>query len=46
MRQDPGTQEPWFEIVGMVRDMGMTPTDLGEAPYLFRAVTPERPVRS
>ena len=32
--------EPWFEIVGMVRDVGMTPTDLGEAPYLFRAVSP------
>jgi predicted permease len=34
------TPEPWFEIVGMVRDVGMTPTDLGEAPYLFRAVGP------
>ncbi len=33
---DPAQPEPWFEIVGMVRDMGMTPTDLGEAPYLFR----------
>ena len=31
---------PWLEIVGMVRDIGMTPTDLGEAPYVFRAVTP------
>ena len=28
-------REPWLEIVGMVRDIGMTPTDLGEAPYLF-----------
>ncbi len=28
------------EIVGMVRDIGMTPTDLGEAPYVFRAVSP------
>ena len=37
---DPATPEPWFEIVGMVRDVGMTPTDLGEAPYLFRAITP------
>ncbi len=27
--------EPWFDIVGMVRDIGMTPTDRGEAPYLF-----------
>jgi predicted permease len=32
--------EPWLEIVGMVRDIGMTPTDLGEAPYVFRAVAP------
>ena len=36
---DPATQQPWLEIVGMVRDIGMTPTDLGEAPYLFRSVT-------
>jgi predicted permease len=27
--------QPWFEIVGLVRDIGMTPTDSGEAPYLF-----------
>jgi putative ABC transport system permease protein len=26
---------PWFEIVGVVRDFGMTPTDLGEAPYIY-----------
>jgi putative ABC transport system permease protein len=32
-------QEQWFEIVGMVRDIGMTPTDLGEAPYLFTAAS-------
>ena len=37
---DPARPEPWFEIVGVVRDIGMTPTDLGEAPYIFRAVTP------
>jgi putative ABC transport system permease protein len=37
---DPANPEPWFEIVGVVRDIGMTPTDLGEAPYIFRAVTP------
>ena len=37
---DPGTPQPWLEIVGMVGDVGMTPTDLGEAPYVFRAVTP------
>jgi putative ABC transport system permease protein len=30
-----GPEQPWFEIVGMVRDVGMTPTDLGEAPYIF-----------
>jgi predicted permease len=37
-----GTQpsEAWMEIVGMVRDIGMTPTDLGEAPYVFRAASP------
>jgi len=29
--------EPWLEIVGMVRDIGMTPTDRGEAPYIFHA---------
>ena len=32
---NPATPEPWFEIVGVVRDIGMTPTDLGEAPYLY-----------
>jgi len=37
---DPAAPGPWFEIVGMVRDIGMTPTDLGEAPYVFRPVTP------
>jgi predicted permease len=30
-----GTPGPWFEIVGIARDIGMTPTDLGEAPYIF-----------
>lgn len=34
---DPATPEPWLEIVGMVRDIGMTPTDLGEAPYVYQA---------
>lgn len=38
--RDESNPEPWFEIVGMVRDVGMTPTDLGEAPYLFRAASP------
>jgi putative ABC transport system permease protein len=32
--------EPWVEIVGMVRDMGMTPTNFGEAPYVFTAASP------
>lgn len=32
--------EPWLDIVGMVRDIGMTPTDQGEAPYVFRAASP------
>jgi putative ABC transport system permease protein len=31
---------PWFEIVGVVRDIGMTPTDRGEAPYVFHAASP------
>jgi hypothetical protein len=33
-------QPPWFEIVGIVRDFGMTPTDLGEASYVYRAASP------
>ena len=37
---DPAKPQPWLEIIGVVRDIGMTPTDLGEAPYVFRAVTP------
>ena len=37
---DPAAPEPWLEIVGMVRDIGMTPTDLGEAPYVFHAASP------
>ena len=32
---NPENAEPWLEIVGMVRDIGMTPTDRGEAPYVF-----------
>ena len=31
--------ERWLEIVGVVRDIGMTPTDLGEAPYVFTAAS-------
>ena len=30
------TAEPWLEIVGIVRDIGMTPTDFGEAPFVYR----------
>ena len=37
---DPNAAQPWFEIVGIVRDMGMTPTDLGEAAYVYHAVSP------
>ena len=37
---DQNTPEPWLEIVGVVRDIGMTPTDNGEAPYVFSAATP------
>ena len=36
----PATALPWLEIVGVVRDIGMTPTDNGEAPYVFRATSP------
>jgi ABC-type antimicrobial peptide transport system permease subunit len=36
---DAATPQPWLEIVGMVGDVGMTPTDLGEAPYVFRAAS-------
>jgi predicted permease len=37
---DGNAPEPWFEIVGIVRDMGMTPTDLGEAAYVYHAASP------
>jgi putative ABC transport system permease protein len=37
---DRAAPESWLEIVGMVRDVGMTPTDLGEAPYVFHAASP------
>jgi predicted permease len=36
---DPAKPEPWFEIVGMVQDVGMTPTDRGEAADVYRAVS-------
>ena len=32
--------EQWLDIVGMVRDIGMTPTGKGEAPYVFHATSP------
>ena len=32
--------EAWLEIVGMVRDIGMTPTGRGEAPYVFHPASP------
>jgi hypothetical protein len=37
---DAAKPEPWFEIVGTVRDIGMTPTDNGEGPYIFHAASP------
>jgi predicted permease len=37
---DRPATEPWLEIVGMVRDIGMTPTNFGEAPYVFTAASP------
>ena len=36
---DPNEPPTWLEIVGMVRDIGMTPTDFGEAPYIFHAAS-------
>jgi hypothetical protein len=37
---DPEVPAPWFEIVGVARDIGMTPTDNGEAPYVYHAASP------
>ena len=34
-----GTRGEWLEIVGIVRDFGITPTDLGEAPYIYHAAS-------
>jgi putative ABC transport system permease protein len=34
---EPG---PWHEIVGVVSDLGMDPTDRGESEYMYRAVSP------
>ncbi len=40
VERDPSKTATWLEIVGMVRDIGTTPTDLGEAPYMFEPVSP------
>jgi len=33
--------DKWFEIVGVVRDFGVTPDDEGnEQPYVFHAASP------
>jgi hypothetical protein len=37
---DATAPEEWLEIVGVVRDIGTTPTDRGEAPYVFHAARP------
>ena len=37
---DAAAPEAWLEIVGVARDIGTTPTDLGEAPYVFHAARP------
>ena len=34
-----GEPGPWHEIVGVVTDLGMDPTDLGEAEYMYRAAS-------
>lgn len=37
---NPEAPAPWFEIVGVARDVGMTPTDYGEAPYVYHTASP------
>jgi predicted permease len=37
---DPDRPGPWLDIIGVVKDVGMTPTDLGEAPYVYHAASP------
>jgi predicted permease len=39
LTEDPAKPGPWLEIVGVVQDEGMTPTNRGEAPYVYRAVS-------
>jgi putative ABC transport system permease protein len=34
-----GEPGPWHEIVGVTRDLGMDPTDRGEAEYMYRAAS-------
>jgi hypothetical protein len=34
------TPLPWVEIIGVVRDIGMTPTGRGEAPYAYHPAAP------
>ena len=39
-RPDAPAAEPWFEIVGVVRDVGLDPDDWGdERPYVFHAAS-------
>jgi putative ABC transport system permease protein len=38
-RRGEGEAGPWHEIVGVVGDLGMDPTDRGEAEYMYRAVS-------
>jgi hypothetical protein len=37
--EDAGNPQPWLQIVGVVEDMRMTPTNRGEAPYVYRAAS-------
>ena len=37
---DRAQPAPWHDIVGMVRDIGMEPTNAGEAPYVYLAASP------
>ena len=37
---DRAQPAPWLDIVGMVRDIGMEPTNVGEAPYVYQAASP------
>jgi predicted permease len=38
-RVDEAQPGPWHEIVGVVTDLGMDPTNLGEAEYMYRPVS-------